>query len=99
MIRLTLTATPRRGRVFLAKLLLVTLIVLVFGLITTAGIFLLGQAILGSYGLPTTNLANADARWTVLGLGAVMPFFPIIGFALGALLRSTAGAITSVLGF
>ena len=27
-----------------------------------------------------------------------MPFFPIIGLAVGALLRNTAGAITTVLG-
>src|SRR5690606_27406912 len=34
MIRLTLTATPRRGRVLLAKLLLVTGTTMVFGVVT-----------------------------------------------------------------
>ena len=43
MMRLTLTATPRRGRVFLAKLMLVSLIVFVFGLLTTLGMFLVTQ--------------------------------------------------------
>ena len=99
MIRLTLTATPRRGRVFLAKLILVGLIVLVFGLLTTVGMFLITQAILGAYGMPLAGLGDADTRGLVLGLGAAMPFFPIIGLALAALLRNTAGAITAVLGF
>jgi len=99
MIRLTLTATPRRGRVLGAKLVLVSLITMVFGLLTTVGMFLVGQAILGAYGMPTTDLGNADARRMVLGLGAVAPFFPLVGLAFGVLLRSAAGAITAVLGF
>jgi hypothetical protein len=98
MIRLTFTATPRRGRVFFAKLVLVSLIVLVFGLITTIGMFLLWQVILGAYGMEITTFGDADARRLVIGLGAAMPFFPLIGLALGVLLRSTAGAITTVLG-
>ena len=99
LIRLTLSATPRRGRVFAAKLLLAILIIFVFGLLTTVAMFLVGQAILGAYGRPTTDLGNADVQRMVLGLGATMPFFPIIGLALGVLLRSTAGAITAILGF
>lgn len=34
----------------------------------------------------------------VLGLGAVMPFFPLAGLAMGVTLRSSAGGITAVLG-
>jgi ABC-2 type transport system permease protein len=98
LIRLTLSATPRRGRVLAAKLILVSGITLLFGLLTTVGMFLVGQAILGAYGMPTTDLGNADARQMVLGLGAVMPFFPIVGLALAVIFRSTAGAITAVLG-
>ena len=98
MIRLSLIATPNRSRVLFAKLLLVSTTTLVFGLLTTVGMFLVGQAVLGAYGLPTASLADGDARWVVFGLGATMPFFPIMGLALGVLLRSTAGGITTVLG-
>ena len=98
LVRLTLIATPSRNRVFFAKLVLVSLIILVFGLITALGMFLAGQAILGAYGMPATDLGNADARRMVFGLGVVMPFFPVIGLAFGVLLRSTAGGITTVLG-
>lgn len=98
MIRLSLVATPNRSRVLVAKLLLVGAITLVVGMLTTISMFLVGQAILGAYGLPNANLANADARWVVFGLGATMAFFPILGLAFGVLLRSTAGGITTVLG-
>ena len=97
MMRLTLAATPRRGRVFLAKLILVTLIVLVFGLITTVGMFLITHTILGAYDMPLAGLSDADTRGMVLGLGVAMPLFPILGLAIAALLRNTAGAITTVL--
>jgi len=98
MMGLTLTATPNRSRVFAAKLVLVSGIILALGLATTMSMFFVGQAILGAYGLPSATLANADSRWVVFGLGATMPFFPIVGLALGVLLRSTAGGITTVLG-
>lgn len=97
MSRLTLTATPRRGRVLLAKLALLTPVMLVFGLVTSLGMFLVGQMVFEASGLPVTDLGDPDARRAVLGNAALMPVFPVIGLALGVLLRSTAGAITSVL--
>lgn len=97
-IRLTLTATPSRSRVFFAKLTLVTATLLVIGLASTLGMFFVGQALLGAYGMPTASLADPDAARMVLGLGVAMPFFPVLGFAFGVLLRSTAGGITTALG-
>jgi len=97
MIRQTLTATPQRGRVLAAKALIVTLVTAVFGLISVSGMFLVGQAVLGSFDMPTTTLGNPDALRTVLGVGLTSPFFPLLGLALGFILRSTAGAITAVL--
>lgn len=97
-IRLTLIATPSRSRVFFAKLLIVTAITLAAGLVTTTAMFFTGQAVLDAYGMPSASLANGDAQRMVFGLGAVMPFFPVLGLAFGMLLRSTAGGITTVLG-
>lgn len=97
-IRLTLTATPARSRVFLAKLALVGATLLVMGLASTLSMFFVGQALLGAYGMPTGSLTDPDAARMVLGLGAAMPFFPVIGFAFSVLLRSTAGGITTALG-
>src|SRR5690606_6768343 len=93
-----LTATPRRGRVLAAKALIVTVVVGVLSLAATVGMFLLGQAILGSYDMPTMALSDPDAQRAVFGIGLTGAFFPLIGLALAFLLRSTAGAITAVLG-
>jgi ABC-2 type transport system permease protein len=98
MIRLTLSATPARSQVFAAKALLIVLLTLAAGLVSTAGMFLVGQAAYGAYGMPATPYGDPEAWRMVVGLGAVTPFFPVVGFALGILLRSTAGATTTVLG-
>ena len=98
MIQLSMIATPRRARVLWAKVLLVFGVTLGFGLATVAGMFLVGQAVLGAAGLPTATLGDSDALRFVVGLGAATPLFPIIGLALGVILRSTAGAITAALG-
>jgi ABC-2 type transport system permease protein len=71
---------------------------MVLGLITVVGMFLVGQAVLGAYDIPVVGLGDADAQRLVFGLGAVTPLFPILGLALGVMLRSTAGAITTILG-
>ncbi len=98
MIRLTLTATPRRGRVLVAKLLLVSSITVVLGVITTVSMFLVGRAVLDSYGVSMAGLGDPDVQRLVIGLGVATPLFPIFGVALGVILRSTAGAITAVMG-
>lgn len=97
MIRLTLTATPRRGRVLLAKVLIITAVTLVVGLISSFGAFLLGQAILGSFDLGTATLADSDALRTVLAYGLLAPMYPLLGASLAVLFRSTAAAISTVL--
>lgn len=97
MIRVTLTATPRRGRVLLAKVVIIAAITLVAGLIASFGMFLTGQAIFSSYGIEAASLGESDALRAVLGVGIGSPVFPLIGAALAVLLRNTAGAITTVM--
>ena len=97
MIRLTLTATPRRGRVLAAKATVVAAVTLVAGLVTATATFLVAQAVLVAHGVPTASLADADALRTVLGDGVLTPVLPVIAVALGFASRSTAGAVTSVL--
>ncbi|MGE0227616.1 MAG: ABC transporter permease subunit [Dehalococcoidia bacterium] len=98
MMRLTLTATPRRARVLVAKLALVTGVTSIVGFVTSVSMFLAGQAVLGSYGIPVADLGDADAQRFVFGLGLMSPLFPVLGAALGMILRSTPGAITASLG-
>jgi len=96
MIRLTLTATPRRGRVLAAKALVVSAISLGAGLVLMAGMFLVAQAIFASYGMRSASLSDADALRTVLGGAVLSPLFPVIALTLGIMLRSTAGAVIGI---
>lgn len=98
MMRLTLTATPRRGRLLLAKFVVVAFVTLVVGLVANVLTFLVGQAVLGGYDVPTAGLFEGDSVRSVFAGGAVNVLLPLIGAALGVMFRSTAGAITTVLG-
>lgn len=98
MIRLTMAVTPQRGRVLLAKVVVVTAVTLVAGLVITVPTFLVAQTIFGAYDMPTASLGDWDAfRAIVLGITLTAPVFPILGVAMAFLFRSTAIAITSVL--
>jgi ABC-2 type transport system permease protein len=98
MIRLTFTITPQRARVFAAKVAIITVVSWVIATVATVGMFLASQAIFAGYDLPTAALDDPDALRVVAGLSVLAPLFPIIGVAIAFLLRSTAGAITAVLG-
>jgi ABC-2 type transport system permease protein len=97
MIRLTLTATPRRGRVLLAKAAVIAAVTLVASGIALVASFLVAQAVLGSYDVPTASLGDAGVPRLLLGGMLTAPVMPVIGVALGFLLRSKAGGITAVL--
>ena len=97
MMRLTLTATPRRGRVLAAKALIVSAVTVVAAAVGNVAMFLLARAILSAYGIESTNLTDSDALRAVLASAALAPLFPVIGLALGIVLRSTAATIIAVL--
>ncbi len=98
MIRLTLTATPQRWRVLAAKAAVVSAITFVAGLVSTVGMFLVAQVIMGSYGLPTPHLGDTAALNAILAGSVLAPLLPLIGLTLGIVFRSTAAAIIATLG-
>jgi ABC-2 type transport system permease protein len=103
MIQTTLTATPRRGTVLLAKAAVVTATVLASGTAGVIGSLAAGRAILPGNGFTEANgyppLSVTDeptlraAGGTVLYLGLVA----LLGLGLGAAVRDTAGALLGVL--
>jgi ABC-2 type transport system permease protein len=97
MIRLTLTATPRRGRLFAAKMIVVSLATAGAGVILSLAGFLVAQLIFSAYGLPTADLAQGDAIRAVILEGVLTPVYPLIGAALAILARSTTLPLTGTL--
>lgn len=97
MIRQTLSTTPKRVRVLLAKVLVVSAIALVAGLVVNIAVILAGNIVFGAYDMPTASLSDGDTLQAIFGLTLTTPVFPILGVAIAFLLRSAAGAITAVL--
>jgi hypothetical protein len=132
MIRTSLTAMPRRGTVFLSKLLVFTGAALVISLVTSFVSFFVGQATLsgtgvsaslfhsttipanvsmspptggpGSGGPPNYTFVGTDVisashvLTTLVGSALYVTLAAMIAFGLGAIIRHTAGAITSAIG-
>ncbi|MGP3970428.1 ABC transporter permease [Streptomyces sp. 6N223] len=97
MIRSTLAAVPRRLPVLFSKSAVVAPVVLV---LTTIGALVAFQ--LGAIGLDgekiALSLGDDGVLRSLLGVGVYMALVAVFGVALGALLRSAAGGIASLLG-
>ncbi|WP_026411584.1 ABC transporter permease subunit [Actinomadura oligospora] len=97
MIRTSLTAVPRRARLFTAKALVLGLVVLVVGEIVSFAAYFLSQLIFASKNLDEGLGAHGVLR-AVIGGGLFLTLIALFALAFGTLLRHTAGAITTVLG-
>ncbi len=92
-IRTTLTAVPGRLRLLLAKAIVFVTVIFVVGLITCFASFFVGQSFL----LPDYQVSLGDPGVTraVVGGALYLAGSGMFGFAVGALVRQTAGAITA----
>lgn len=93
-IRTSLVAVPRRGRLLLAKALVVAAVALVVGTVTAFAAFFAGQAFLARADLQTTIGAPHVLR-AVFGGGLYLLASAMFGLALGTLLRQTAAGIVA----
>jgi len=97
MIRATLTAVPRRLPVLWAKIAVFTLCVGATALITNLVSFYAGQAVLSGHDLQV-SLTSPGTMRIIGGATLYMTAVGIMGIALGALVRSTAGGISCLVG-
>lgn len=99
-IHATLTAVPGRGRVLAAKATVVTGAALAAGTVAVLGSLLVGRLILPGNGFSSAPLSLSEgpalraAVGTVLYLGLIA----LLSLGVAAVVRDTAGAITTVLG-
>src|SRR6516164_1857501 len=96
MIRTSLTAQPRRGAVYAAKAIVFAAVALVVSLVTSFIAFFLGQALLASTGASAT-LSDPNVLRAIIGSALFVTLVGLIAFAIGAIVRHTAGAITIVI--
>ncbi|WP_433305065.1 hypothetical protein ACQP2F_17060 [Actinoplanes sp. CA-030573] len=91
-----LTATPRRGRLYLAKAAVVAVTTLVLGQVLAFGLFLLGQAVLRSEHL-NAGLGDPGVLRAVTGAGLYLTAIALVGLGLGALARHPAGGVSALI--
>lgn len=96
MVELTFTATPRRERVLLAKMVVVAAVTFVASLVAVVGMVLVSRIMFATKDVPMAG-AGRVLR-VVLGVTAGAPLFPVIAVALTFLLRSAAGSVAAMLG-
>jgi ABC-2 type transport system permease protein len=95
MIRSTLAAVPRRLPVLWAKIAVFAAVVFPVMLLAAFAAFLGGQAVIGDGG---ASLSDPGALRAVIGSAAYVTGAGLLGLGLGALLRSTAAAISTFFG-
>ena len=96
-IRTTLTAVPQRLKVLFAKGLTFGVVALVIGLITSFTAFFLGQAFFATVGVEA-HLGDPGVLRAVIGGGLYILGCGMLGFAVGSVLRHSAGSITTAVG-
>jgi ABC-2 type transport system permease protein len=97
LIRTSFTAVPRRLPVLWGKTIVFALTTLVVCLPVTLIAFLVGQSILSEKHLDIA-LSHPGVARAVLGSALYLAAVGLLGLGLGALLRSTAGAVAGLLG-
>ncbi|MGB6004564.1 MAG: ABC transporter permease [Ornithinimicrobium sp.] len=95
MIRSTLAAVPRRVPVLLAKALLVAALAFILGVLGVAMSYAASYPLLGA---DAADLSDPQVQRIFWGTGLYLAGIGLLGLGVGALLRHTAGAVTTTLG-
>jgi ABC-2 type transport system permease protein len=96
-IRTTFTAVPRRWTVLAAKTAVIGGSAFVAGEVIAAAAFLAGQAMLSARELDV-SLGHPGVPRALLGAGFFLAVMAVVGLGLGAIIRHTAGAISTLFG-
>lgn len=94
MIHTTFAASPKRGRVLAAKAVVIS-----GALFFTTFVFTLIAYGIGTVLLSSDDYATGQAFPALFGIALCFSATGVLGLALGTLLRNSAGAITTALGF
>jgi ABC-2 type transport system permease protein len=96
MIRTSLIAVPKRGRVLAAKSLVFAGVTFVVGEVTTFVAFFVGQALISGHA-PHAALGDPGVARAVAGGGLYLAALAVLSVAVGALLRHPAAAIACMM--
>lgn len=98
LIRTTLLASPRRGRVLVAKAVVVGAVTFGLGLVATAVTVPAGRAILRGNGIQTLPVSTFTELRVIAGVAALLAVAAVLSLALGALFRRSSVAVIVAIG-
>jgi ABC-2 type transport system permease protein len=98
MIRATLAAVPQRRLLLTAKALVLAATAAVTGIVACLAAYLVFQAFLPAGDAMRTTLADPGVLRAVTGAGLYLTVLALLGFGLGIVLRSSAGAVAVLFG-
>lgn len=97
LIRTTLAASPRRGRVLAAKALVIGAVTFVLGVVVAAIAIPLGRHVMRSNGVYVYPAGGLTELRMIVGTALLLAVAAIAALALGTVLRRGAGAVTAVI--
>lgn len=95
-LRISLSAVPRRGLFYLAKMSVIGVLALVVGLVTSFTTFLVGQLFMGEYAI---GLDEPGALRAAFGGGIYLALMALFAAGLAALLRSAVAVLSLLIPF
>jgi ABC-type transport system involved in multi-copper enzyme maturation permease subunit len=97
LIRTTLTASPRRGRVLAAKAAVLAAVTFAAGLVAIVIVIPVGERLLRENGNPIYPASALTLVRIAVGTAALLAVAAVLALAVGALLRRSAAAVTAVI--
>jgi ABC-type transport system involved in multi-copper enzyme maturation permease subunit len=97
LIRVTLAASPRRGRALAAKAIVIGAISFVTGLVGAAVAVLAGTAVTHARGYYAFPVPESTVVRVVIGTAALAAVSAVLALAIGTMVRRSATAITIVI--
>ena len=94
LIRVTLAASPRRGRALAAKAIVLGAVTFAATLAGAAGAVLIGIPLLRASGNPVYPATALTEVRVIAGTAALVAVFAVFALAVGTILRHGAGAVT-----
>jgi ABC-type transport system involved in multi-copper enzyme maturation permease subunit/regulation of enolase protein 1 (concanavalin A-like superfamily) len=97
LIRTTMTASPRRGRILAAKAVVLGGVTFVVGLVAAAVVVTFGQGVLRDNGVYVHPVSTATELRVIAGTATLLAACAVLALGLGALLRRSVTAVTAAI--
>ena len=97
LIRVSLTAAPRRGRLLAAKAVVIAAVGFVAGAVAAALALAVGTPVLPRTGIPVWPVSLLTEARMVVGTGALLALAGVLAMAIAIIVRRSAPAITTAI--